>query len=130
MLMLTMTGCSDPEASAQLTDGIWNFSNMTPDRKDETIKGFVALAKALFTDATMEFQDGGVYIQDSPLMEEPETGTWSLVGDDQLILTPDGDDSFPQPANINELTKDKLRYIQTFTDTELNTYSVTTTWTR
>ena len=130
MLMITMTGCSDPEASAQLTDGIWNFSNMTTDSEDETTQGLIALAKALFTDATMEFQSGGDYIQDSPLLEEPETGTWSLIGDDQLIITPDGENSIPSTANINELTKDKLVYVVTYVDQELNPYTVTTTWTR
>ena len=130
MLMITMTGCSEPDASAQLTDGIWNFFNITSDSEDELIIAFIALAKELFVDATIEFQEGGDYIQDSPELEEPITGTWSLIGDDQLIFTPDGEDGIPTTANINELSKDKLKY--TFAESGLNNESVNTTitWTR
>jgi hypothetical protein len=127
-LMLSMTACSDPDATTQLTDGIWKFRNMTTDSEDETIKGWVALGKALLTDATLEFQSDKTYLMDSPLMSEPETGTWSLIGDDQLILSPD--DGVPSTANINELTKDKLQYIETYSDEQMNTYSFTTTWVR
>ena len=64
----------------------------------------------------------------SPLMEEPSSGTWSLIGDDQLILTEDG--GVAQPANINVLSKKELSYIITGYDLSQNSYSVTTTWTR
>ena len=129
MLMITMTGCSDPEASAQLTDGIWNFSNMTTDSENEAIQLTFKGLKAYHTDATIEFQSGGDYIK-TYLLEDPETGSWSLIGDDQLIITPDGENNYQPPANINELTKDKLVYVQTWPDEEMNTFSVTTTWTR
>ncbi|MFH0757795.1 MAG: lipocalin family protein [Bacteroidota bacterium] len=128
LLMLSMSACSDPDAATQLTDGIWNFRNMTTDSEDETITGMIALGKALLTDATMEFQSDKTYMMDSPLLAEPETGTWSLIGEDQLILTPD--DGYPSTANIEELTKDKLTYIETYVNQEMNTYSVTTTWAR
>ncbi len=129
LMMLAMTSCADPDASTQLTDGIWNFDDMTTDSEDDNIKGLILLGKALLTDATMDFQSDKTYMMDSPLADEPETGTWSLIGDDQLILTPD-DDGFPSTANINELTKDKLKYVETFVDQEMNAYSVTTSWVR
>ena len=88
----------------------------------------ITLAKALLTDATMEFQEGGTYIMTSPLVEDPTTGEWQLIGEDQLILDPD--DELPSTANIESLTKDKLSYMETFVDAEMNSYTITTTWTR
>lgn len=128
LMMLAMTSCADPEASTQLSDGIWKFNNMTTDSEDETIILGVNGLKAYHTDATLEFQSGGDFVKQFLLETDPETGTWSLIGDDQLIITPD--DGIPSTANIQELTKDKLKYIETFVDQELNTYSVTTTWVR
>ena len=127
MMALAMTSCADEDSTALLTDGIWNFSNMTTDSEDEGIKTLVAFAKALMTDATLEFQAGGDYIIDSPLIEEPETGTWSLIGDDQLIMTEEGE--IPSTANIDELTKEKLSYIQTLINPQTQqAFSATTTW--
>jgi Lipocalin-like domain len=127
ILLLTLTGC-ETDNTALLTDGVWKFENITTDSEDETIKGLVALGKALLTDATMEFQPGGEYILTSPLVEDPETGSWSLIGDDQLIL--DADDQPPSTANIETLTKKELKYIETYVDENMESYSLTTTWTR
>lgn len=127
ILLLTLTGC-ETDNSTLLTDGVWDFENLTTDSEDETIQGFMALGKALLTDATMEFQVSGDYILDSPLLEEPETGTWSLVGDDQLILDPD--DELPSTGNIETLSKKELKYMETYYDDNQNPYTITTTWTR
>lgn len=127
LILISMISC-EIDQNSLLTNGIWDFQNLTTDSEDETIKGFVALGKALLTDATLEFQPAGTYIIDSPLLDEPINGSWTLVGDDQLIMTPEGD--IPETANIETLSKKKLSYIQTFTDTNLNTYSITTTWVR
>ena len=101
---------------------------MTTTSEDETIISIVAFAKAVLTDATMEFQEGGTYILSSPLVEEPTTGEWSLIGEDQLVL--DADDEVPSTANIETLTKDKLSYMETYVDDEMNPYTLTTTWVR
>ena len=122
-----MTGCEN-DPSTLLTDGVWSFENLTSDSDDSDIQSWVALAKALMTDATLEFQSGGTYLITSPLAEEPTTGSWSLVGDDQLILNPE--DQVASTANIETLSKKELKYIETYFDQNQNTYSVTTTWTR
>ena len=124
---VAFTGCEkDPDTL--LTDGIWNFETLTTDSEDEDIHSLVALAKALMTDATLEFQGAGTYIIDSPLMDNPTTGTWSLIGDDQLILDPD--DELPSTANIETLTKKELTYLETYSDMQMNPYTITTTWIR
>ena len=127
IVMLTLTGC-ETDNKTMLTDGVWNFQNMTTDSEDDNIIALVTLGKALFTDATIEFQEGGAYILTSPLVDDPSTGDWQLVGDDQLILDPD--DEIPSTSNIETLTKDKLSYMETFVDAEMNSYTVTTTWVR
>lgn len=124
-VLFSLTQCETDQTSL-LTSDIWNFANMTTDSENEDVQGFVALGKALLTDATLELQSGGTYILDSPLLVEPITGTWSLVGDDQLIRTPDGE--LPTTANIETLTKKELKYIETYPDTNLGTYSVTYSW--
>lgn len=127
LVMLMLTGC-ETDNKTLLTDGVWNFSNLTTNSEDELITSIIALGKAVLTDATMEFQEGGTYILTSPLVEDPNTGEWTLVGEDQLILDPD--DEAPSTANIETLTKDKLSYLETYVDAEMNPYTVTTTWVR
>ncbi len=126
-VLFTMTGC-EKDNKTLLTDGVWTFQNMTTDSEDETILGFIALGKALLSDATLEFQEGGTYIITSPLVDDPSTGEWSLIVE-QIIMNPDGNE-LPSTSNIETLTKDKLSYKETLIDTGLNSYKVTTTWTR
>jgi hypothetical protein len=126
-VLFAATGC-EQDQKILLTDGIWNFKDMTTDSEDETTQGLVFLAKALMTEATMEFQGSGEYMMSSPLMEEPTTGGWTLIGDDQLILTPEGE--VASTANIQVLSKNELKYIETYVDLSQNPYTVTTTWTK
>jgi hypothetical protein len=125
--LFTLVSC-EKDPSTLLTDGIWTFENLTTDSQDENVQTLVALGKALLTDATMEFQADGTYIITSPLMNEPTTGTWSLIGDDQLVMDPD--DELPSTGNIETLTKDQLTYMETFTDLDTDPYTISTTWVR
>lgn len=127
ILLLTLTGC-ETDNKTLLTDGIWKFSNMTTESEDEAVMTYVAIFKAIMTDGTMEFSSDKTYIISSPLLEEAQTGTWSLIGDDQLIL--DGDDDYVSTANIQTLSKKELKYIETYVDQNLGTFSVTTSWKR
>lgn len=126
-IMFTLTGC-ETDNKTLLTDGVWTFQNMTTDSEDDNIVAFLALGKALLSDATLEFQEGGSYIITSPLVDDPSTGDWQLIGEDQLIMEAEGE--LPSTSNIETLSKDKLSYMETFTDTQMNSYTVTTTWSR
>jgi len=121
-------GCAGDPTSL-LKDGIWTFEDMTTDSENEDIQSLVTFGKAFMTDATLELQEGGLYIISSPLAEEPTTGEWELVGEDQLILDPDGAIS-SSVGNIDVLTKKMLKYIETFSDENSGTYTTTTTWVR
>ena len=127
LVMFTLTGC-DKDNKTLLTDGVWTFKSLTTSSEDETISGLITLAEILMTGATMEFQDGGTYIMDSPLLEDPTTGDWQLVGEDQLILEPDGE--AVSTSSIETLSKSELTYIETLVDEQLNSYTVTTSWSR
>jgi hypothetical protein len=120
-------GC-ETDNKTLLTDGVWNFKSMTTDSEDETTQDLVFLASALMTSATLEFQEGGEYMINSPLMDEPTTGTWSLIGDDQLVMNPEGEAT--TTANIQVLTKDQLKYLETYVDLSQNPYNITTSWTK
>jgi len=126
VLILALNSCADPESTELLTDGIWKFSNLTTDSDDAEIQEFVNIWKISMTDATMEFQEGGDYIM-TYLIGEPEMGTWTLVGDDQLIITSEASGA-PITGNIQDLTEDKLKYIATLPTQELGTFSVTFSW--
>lgn len=127
LVMLTLTGC-ETDNKTLLTDGIWTFQNLTTDSEDENVATLIIIAKALMTDATMEFQEGGTYIMDSPLADQPTTGDWELLGEDQLILTPEGE--VASTSSIENLSKSELKYKETFVDEQLNSYTVTTTWSK
>jgi len=128
LFLLFMTTACEQDQKNLLTDGVWNFKNMTTDSEDETTQGIVFLAKALMTEATMEFQESGDYLITSPLMEEPTTGGWTLIGEDQLIMTPEGE--LASTANIQVLSKNELKYMETYMDLSQNPYTIITTWTR
>lgn len=125
--LLLFTGC-ETDNNALLTDGIWNFSNMTTDSEDQDIIALITLGKAILTDGTLEFKTDETYILTAPLLQDPEIGTWSLIGEDQLILDSEGD--FGSTANIDVLSKKELTYLETFVDAEMNRYNVTTSWSR
>jgi len=125
--MMLLTACETDNATL-LTDGVWTFQDLTTDSEDNSVISLVSLAKALLTDASMEFQEGGTYILTSPLLENPTTGEWQLIGEDQLVLDPE--DEGASTSNIETLTKDKLSYSETFVDGQMNSYTITTTWTR
>ena len=125
--LVVLSGCERDPATL-LSDGIWKFSNLTTTSTDEDHVSLVALFKAFMTDATLEFNADGTYILSSPLADDPSTGTWELIGDDQLILNPD--DEAVSTANIETLSKDELVFIETYYDMDQDPYSVTTSWKR
>ena len=125
--LLLVTGCETDNKSL-LTDGVWKFSNMTTDSEDQDIIALITLGKAILTDGTIEFKADETFILSAPLLQESQTGTWSLIGDDQLIMDNEGD--LGSTANIDVLTKKELKYIETFVDTEMNRYNVTTSWSK
>ena len=124
-LSLMLTACETDNTSL-LTDGIWTFQEMTTDSDDNTVISLISLAEVLLTEATMEFQEGGTYIMNSPLSEDAVTGEWELIAEEQLLLEPDGETA--TTSTIETLTKDRLSYSESFVDNEMNTYKVTTTW--
>ncbi len=125
--LLSLTAC-ERDSETLLTEGVWNFKSMTTDSEDSAIISLVSLGQALLTGATMELQEGGTYILDSPLVENPTTGEWELIGEDKLILDPDNGVS--STSKLKTLTEDKLSYTEDFVDGQMNPYKVRSTWTR
>ena len=126
-LLVMLTSCRKDD-STLLTDGLWTFQDMRTDSDVSAIISLVSLGEALLTGATLEFQEGGTYILSSALVEDPTTGQWELIGDDRLVMNPDGKPS--STSIIQTLTKEKLVYSEDFTDDEMNSYTVKTTWSR
>lgn len=127
ILSVVLTAC-ESDNETLLSEGLWNFQDMSTDSEESAIISIVSLGEALLTGATMEFQEGGTYILTSALVETPVTGKWQLIGNDQLVLEPDGESS--STSTLDVLTRDKLIYTESFMDGQVNSYKVTTTWTR
>lgn len=127
LVVFTLTGCETDNKNL-LTDGLWTFQDLTTDSENENITTLIVIAKALMTGATMEFQEGGTYIMDSPLANEPTTGDWQLLGEDQLILEPEGE--VASTSSIETLSKSELIYVETMVDEQMNSYTITTSWSR
>ena len=57
---------------------------------------------------------------------EDESGTWELVGETQLVFSPDVGGI--QTASIDRISKKELVYLETFVDQDQNPFNTTTTW--
>ena len=126
-ILLMFTAC-EKESSTLLTMGIWSFEDMRTDSDVSAVISLVSLGEAMLTGATLEFQEDGSYILSSALAEDPLSGQWRLVGEDRLILEPDGEDA--STSDIETLSRNKLSYSESFVDAQMNSYKVTTTWAR
>ncbi len=124
-----MTGLSSCEKDrvTLLTDGMWTFENITTNSDDEAIKTLVAGIKAYHIDGTLEFYSDGTYVMQFPLGND-ETGTWELVGDTQLVFSPDS--GGVQTSSIDRISKSELVYIATFVDQNSKAFNTTLTWVR
>jgi len=124
VLLLNLSSCQKDRVTL-LTDGVWKFENITTNSENETIKTIVAGFKAVYTDGTMQFFSDGTYIKEYPLIDD-ETGNWELVGETQLVFTPDG--GLVQTASIDKISKSELVYLETFIEGDQNTFTTVTTW--
>ncbi|MFN2378674.1 MAG: hypothetical protein ABR519_00525 [Bacteroidales bacterium] len=120
--MLLFSGCEKDNLDL-LSGSTWDFENLTTTSSNEDIQTLIALGKALMTDGTLEFASGGDYTLDSPTINT-ETGTWELVGNNQLIFN----NGTPRTATIDEISKKKLVYIETYLYLDSETYTVKYTW--
>ena len=84
IFIIGLSACSKDNINL-LTEGVWDFSNMTTNSTDGDIITAVATWKAVRTDATLRFSSDDSYVITSPLFNE--TGTWELVGSTQLIFS-------------------------------------------
>ncbi len=57
-VLLSMSSCEKDRVSI-LTDGVWQFENITTGSDDDNIKAIVAGMKAVFTDGTLQFFSDG-----------------------------------------------------------------------
>ena len=124
LFIFLFTGCEKDNLTI-LTDGVWQFENFTTTSDNDDIRSLVALGKAIMTDGTLTFSDDGSYTLDSPIID-PETGSYELVGSTQLIFN----DGIARTASIDEISKKKLVYIETYLYLDVTTYSVKYVWVR
>ncbi len=124
-LLITVISSCEKDRASLLTDGVWNFENITTSSEDDAIKTFIAGIKAAYTDGTMQFFSDGTYSKEFPLIVN-ETGTWELVGDTQLVFSPSTGGAIT--ASVDKISKSELVLIETFIDQDSNTVNATLTW--
>ena len=124
IVILSFSSC-EKDRITLLTDGVWKFENITTNSDDDAIKAIVAGLKAVYTDGTMQLFSDGTYVKEYPIIED-ESGTWELVGETQLVFSPDVGGI--QTASIDRITKKELVYLETFVDQDQNPFNTTTTW--
>ena len=123
-IFMGLNSCSKDNLEL-LSDTLWDFEDFSTNSENTNIQSLIALGKAALTDGTLEFEGGGNYTLDSPIMEA-EAGTWELVGSNQIVF-PEG--GLSRPATIEELTKKKLVYFETYVY-EGESYSEEYVWNR
>lgn len=126
LLLLIVSSC-EKDNVVLLTDGVWDFSNLTTTSTDQTATTFIAGYKAIHTDATLEFKSDKTYTKNAPLFESAEAGTWELFGDSQIVFN-FGD--LHNTAALEKLTKNELVYIETYLDGQGDPYPATFKWVR
>ncbi len=124
IVILSFSSC-EKDRITLLTDGVWKFENITTSSDDDAIKAIVAGLKAVYTDGTMQLFSDGTYVKEYPIIED-ESGTWELVGETQLVFSPDVGGI--QTASIDRITKKELVYLETFVDQDQNPFNTKTTW--
>lgn len=124
IIILSLSSCEKDRVTL-LTDGVWKFENITTNSDDDAIKTIVAMLKAGYTDGTMQFFSDGTYVKEYALFDD-ETGTWELVGETQLVFSPDVGGI--QTASIDKITKKELVYIETYPDQDQNPFNTITSW--
>jgi len=127
-LLLALGSCTQ-DASTLLTDGTWAFQEMTTTSEDSMIIAYVALAEYALDAATLVFNEDETFIIDAPLLQEAMTGTWSVVAEEKLVLTYDGNDA-PSTSTIDVLSKSELKYIEKIPAENLQFHDLTTSWKR
>lgn len=123
--MMTLLSSCEKDRVTLLTDGVWTFENITTNSDDDAIKTIVAGIKAYHTDGTLQFFSDGTYVMEFPLGDD-ETGTWELVGETQLVFSPDA--GGVQTSSIEKINKSELVYIATFVDQNSDPFNTTLTW--
>jgi len=118
---LLLSSCKKDDLTL-LTAHTWNFDKLTTNSSNEDIQAMVAFASAMLSGATLDFNEDGTYVLDSPLMDEPETGSWEL-SDDGKNLTMDND-----AMMVVTLTDDQLVLEGEEVDDELGAYTVKMYW--
>lgn len=125
-ISMVFTSCTG-DSSTKLTNGIWDFSDLTSTSENETTQSFIAFGKAVMVDGTIEFMEDGSYVQTSPLVDDI-LGIWEIIGEDQLVISIDGS-SGTSTSTIEVLTNKKLQFFEIFNEAlSSDTYTTTTSW--
>ena len=127
ILVSGLSSCKK-ETLELLSGTTWEFENYTTTSENPDIQTWVTLGKGILTDGTLTFSEDGSYEITSPIMENQqiaETGTWELIGSSQLILTTGG---VPRTVSIDEITKNRLVYFETYIYLDTETYTIKNVW--
>jgi hypothetical protein len=105
LAMTLNTGCGKddtPSNKELLTSHPWKFDKATTTSTDTSVLQGIALINAFMMNSVVTFNVDGTYTLTSPLINDPETGTWELSSDEKLLtIKSDGDSD----ADVNRITR-------------------------
>ena len=143
-LLLAPSSCSQ-DTTTLLTGGTWEFIDATTTSEHNDIIAMISRYSAYMADGTLVFNEDETWVADSHLLDDPSTGTWSLMGEDQFVLDKTtaiwsivgeqfvmtyDDTGTPYTCIIDVLSKSELKYTERIQWDNLRFYYLTTSWKR
>ncbi len=102
-VMAMNSGCGkDDDLSTKelLTAHPWKFVKAETTSTDSSVIQGIAIINAFMTNSVVTFSADGTYSLTSPLLNDPETGTWELSSDEKLLtIKSDGSDGGNSDVN-------------------------------
>ncbi len=110
LVMALNQGCGkdDLSSSELLTAHPWKFVKAETTSSDTSVIQGVALINAFLTNTVVTFNADGTYTLTSPLINDPETGTWTLSSDGKLLTIKSNGDDEGDVNRVARLTETEL----------------------
>ena len=106
-VMAMNSGCGkDDDLSTKelLTAHPWKFVKAETTSTDSSVIQGIAIINAFMTNSVVTFNADGTYTLTSPLLNDPETGTWELSSDEKLLtIKSDGESS--SNGDVNRIVR-------------------------
>ena len=110
--LIIFSSCNKETDEDILVSKTWTFNKLETNTTDSLLILMVDFVEALMTGATFSFNEDGKFTQ--TVLNESETGTWSLSDDEKKITM--ADDSTSTVYDVINITESEFSYYETDTE--------------